>query len=199
MPFHNPYHFVPVKEQGSSEDLRVTAFKAGEGGHVTHDRFVTYPSQDARPVYSGRLICRLTTEDPIVIGHIREKLADDSHRVAPFELPLEGRPAIPASTLRGLISSIAETASNSALRVLEDRSLPYRANRERRSAGTTYDYFRQLSPELLPFHRDRHLLSIAEQLFGFVEQRQRGQSEEETAAGVSEPSALRFWPDASRA
>ena len=42
----------------------------------------------------------------------------------PFEL--EDKPAIPATTLRGLVSSIAEAASNSALRVLEDELYSFR-------------------------------------------------------------------------
>jgi CRISPR-associated protein (TIGR03986 family) len=129
MPFHNPYHFVPVKggTRTDADDLPIAVFKTGNGGHVTHDRFVSHTGQDkAQLVYSGRLICRLTTEDPIVIGNTRDELEDGSHRVSPFEFPLEGKPVIPASTLRGLIASIAEAASNSALRVLEDRSFSFR-------------------------------------------------------------------------
>jgi hypothetical protein len=39
----------------------------------------------------------------------------------------------------------------------------------RKSAGHTFDYF---PPELLPFHPEREAISIAERLFGFVEQGQ---------------------------
>jgi CRISPR-associated protein (TIGR03986 family) len=45
----------------------------------------------------------------------------------------------------------------------------------RRAGGSSHDYFRKLTPEILPFHKDRQQLTIAEQLFGFVEQRARGQ------------------------
>jgi hypothetical protein len=131
MPFHNPYHFVPVKTGSRSDDLPVSDFESGKVGQVTHDRFVSKAGLDsqAEPVYSGRLICRLVTEDPIVIGAQREDSQEGSPaRVSPFEL--SGRPAIPASTLRGLISSIAETASNSALRILEDRPFSYRERME---------------------------------------------------------------------
>ena len=114
--FHNPYHFVPVQRGNRQGDRRVEDFKRGVVGNFTHDRFYSGSGQDV--AYSGRLICRLTTEDPVVVGGRREKLADESHRVHPFEIK-EGEPAIPASTLRGLISSLAEAASNSALRVLE--------------------------------------------------------------------------------
>lgn len=128
MPFHNPYHFVPVKGGSgiTSQSMSVAALQAGEVEHVTHDRFVTRTTQEAQPVYSGRLICRLITEDPVVVGATSEPLDDGSHRVHSFEL--EGKPALPASTLRGLIASVAETASNSALRILEDRQFSYRAS-----------------------------------------------------------------------
>lgn len=130
MPFHNPYHFVPVKPDARPDDLPVSDFVTGKVGQVTHDRFVTATSRDAQtqPIYSGRLVCRLTTEDPIVIGDKRKELPDGSHRV--FPLMLEGKPGIPASTLRGLISSIAEAASNSAVRILEDRLFSYRGRME---------------------------------------------------------------------
>ena len=117
--FHNPYHFVPVKKREdfthyvTTEDAR-----KGKWGHHDHDRY-----RDAQ-TYSGRLICRLETVSPIVIG--AEQLEGTAPKeVKPFEL--DGEPAIPASTLRGLLSSIAEAASNSALRVLDcERTLSYR-------------------------------------------------------------------------
>lgn len=121
MAFHNPYHFVPVKSGERPDDIPVDS----KAEHITHDRFVSRTTQ-AQSVYSGRLTCRLTTEDPVVIGDKRaEELRNGSYQVLPFKL--EDKPAIPASTLRGLISSIAEAASNSALRVLEDRLFSYRA------------------------------------------------------------------------
>lgn len=131
MPFHNPYHFVPVKPdklQPRPDDLSVAHFETGKVGQVTHDRYVSHTGEGEhiQPVYSGRLVCRLTTEDPLVIGDTREKLPDESHRVFPFKR--DNKPAIPASTLRGLPSSLAEAASNSALRVLDNRPFSYRAS-----------------------------------------------------------------------
>ena len=134
MSFHNPYHFVPVKPNPRIESR--------EGRHVTHAQYVagTEEHDTRQPVYSGRLLCRLTTEDPIVVGSQREEVTvkrpagqqkkrgdqqDTPHRVYPFELA--NQPALPASTLRGLLSAVAEAASNSALRVLEDRPYSYRA------------------------------------------------------------------------
>lgn len=119
-PFHNPYHFVPVKKRDESttaNDHEVDAAKDGQWGHHGHDRY-------AEESYSGRLHCRLTTETPIFIGG--EQIAEsEPKQVRHFEI--EGEPAIPGSSLRGLLSSIAESANNSSLRVLHrDRLLSYR-------------------------------------------------------------------------
>jgi hypothetical protein len=75
--------------------------------------------------YSGRIVCYLTTESPIVIGGQQVKTDENQPAtVKPVELT-PGQPAIPASSLRGLLSSIAEAASNSALRVLDDKEMFY--------------------------------------------------------------------------
>jgi CRISPR-associated protein (TIGR03986 family) len=119
-PFHNPYHFVPVKkrdEKACANDLEVTNAKDGQWGHHGHDRY-------AGKTYSGRLVCKLTTETPIFVGGQQVENTEPKE-VKHFEM--DGEPAIPGSSLRGLLSSIAEAASNSALRVLHrDRPLSYR-------------------------------------------------------------------------
>lgn len=119
--FYNPYHFVPVTSGPSTDDLPVMEFRAGNTGHVRHDLYAS----DAGDVFSGRLVCRLTTEGPTVVGGQHERPDPEGPTVVhPFEL--EGKPAIPATSLKGLISSIAEAASNSALRVLENKVLSHR-------------------------------------------------------------------------
>lgn len=117
--FHNPYHFVPARPGGRTDDLCVKRFRAHDTGHVTHARAV-------EGSHSGRLICRLTTETPTVVGGKQQEgtYKRTPTTVKPFEI--DHRPAIPASTLAGLISSIAEAASNSALRILDDRPYSYR-------------------------------------------------------------------------
>ncbi len=116
--YHNPYHFVPVKPDARPDDLPRQDFPLASK-QVTHDRY--YPD-----AYSGRIICRLTTESPIFVGaqQTRKPSKKAPREVAPFEL--DKKPAIPGSSLRGLISSIAEAASNSALRVLEEKPYSYR-------------------------------------------------------------------------
>lgn len=119
--FLNPYHFIPLAPplEGSLVDIDAVL----EG--TLHDRFE--PNR-----YSGRMVCRLVTEGPVVIGARQQGPRDEKGageereiRAAPFELPSgqdgEDWPAIPASSLRGLISSLVEAASSSALRVLQDQ------------------------------------------------------------------------------
>lgn len=170
MEFHNPYHFVPVK--GDSErqaDLSREDFIAGKVGQVTHDRYLS--ARDGQPVYSGRILCKLTTKDPVVVGNQRDDLPDGSHRVLPFELEPD-KPAVSGATLRGLISTIAETASNSSLRVLINKFYAHRMAPE--INNRTNDFFNKISRETLPFNHRRRQITSAEQLFGFVEQNQPG-------------------------
>ncbi len=89
------------------------------GGHSRYE-------QDGR--HKGKICCTLTTETPIFVGARRYQEASEDHpaRVAPYEL--NGQPAIPATSLRGMISSIAEATSYSAMRVVDDRSLSRRAD-----------------------------------------------------------------------
>ncbi len=119
--FHNPYHFIPCETELKGDWLNVDAFKKGQCGHITHAR---YAEGDA--FFHGRLVCRLTTKTPLFIGgSVRQKGGEEeSGHVEPFKL--EGERAIPASSLRGLISSIAEAASNSSMRILKNQPLSCR-------------------------------------------------------------------------
>lgn len=113
--FHNPYHFVPVKKRTDADkqhDLPVDEARNGNWGGHSHAAY-------GKGLHSGRLVCRLTTESPVVIGAKQEETGKGQPKlIKPFELS-EGRPAIPASSLRGMIAAMVEAASNSALRVLD--------------------------------------------------------------------------------
>ncbi len=163
--FLNPYHFIPAKgTNGRHGDVDAAQFGNGirpSIGHVTHDRYVA-------STHSGRVLCALTTLGPIVVGASQTGDDGTAKHVQPFEI--EGQPAIPASTLKGLVASLAEAASNSALRVLKNTRLSLSIDRQRRPKGSVHGHFSKISPELLPFSRQRLTVSIAEQLFGFVEE-----------------------------
>src|SRR5216684_989241 len=123
--FLNPYHFVPCTGRNHKDDMEVEKLwpsdpeASPQSGNVTHAHY-------AASALSGRILCRLTTETPIFIGDQRSK---NEHPTPVSGFMLDSKPAIPASSLRGLISSVAEAASNSALRVLD--STPYSVRRPR--------------------------------------------------------------------
>lgn len=127
--FHNPYHFIPVKQENERRQEDTTHYipKAEiKEHHRSHARYAQQDSQD-QDVFSGRIVCKLTTKSPTVVGN--EQVVRDTglREVQPFEV--NGKPAIPGSSLRGLISSLAEAASNSALRVLDiEHFMSYRTS-----------------------------------------------------------------------
>lgn len=149
--FYNPYQFIPVGETGNpdapwplgegppkADDFR-QAREAFTGSRFSHASYAT-----GKDIWHGRIICRLSLKDPVFIGadRYREKLPDGKDKdgnlktkdgyavIKPYMLG--GEPAIPASSLRGLISSLAEAASGSALRVLHNkRPVSYRQPMEK--------------------------------------------------------------------
>ena len=136
--FLNPYHFIGLCAP-EPESLRDAGAYMSE--EPLHDRFA--PAAGSAETlgevrYSGRLLCRLTTEGPVVVGSTQRKPTGDDREteVVPFELgdpegpsdPGRRRPAVPGSSLRGLLSSLVEAASCSALRVPANRSFTRRAD-----------------------------------------------------------------------
>jgi hypothetical protein len=137
--FYNPYHFVPATGQvtdadGNTSSVGTEPFKAIEQGETAHPARHDRWSAATR---SGRIICRLTLERPTIVGGEQaEDLDDPAHRpktVAPYQRWVDvgnGKaqqwPAIPGSSLRGLVSSIAEALSQSALRVLDNTPYSFR-------------------------------------------------------------------------
>ena len=190
--FHNPYHFVPVVTEPANGGLalpvgneRANEF-AQSIGHRTHDR---YPPD----THSGRIVCKLTTESPLIVGAHQQRVKDAPTVVQMFKIG--EKPAIPASSLRGLISSVAEAATNSAMRVLEATwrrsEVGFGPNRTHAVDGSAVDAFAKISADLLPLGKDRRRqqLSIAELLFGFVEDRE---PTSEQASALTFASRLRF-------
>ncbi|HMP75078.1 MAG TPA: TIGR03986 family CRISPR-associated RAMP protein [Kiritimatiellia bacterium] len=114
--FHNVYHGVPLAERKPVD----TPFALPE--HVTHDRYVP-------GAFSGELSCKITVETPTLCGNRIEDRREWTKLIHPSEH--NGKPIIRGSALRGMISSVAEAASNSALRVLkDDRVFSYRRTLE---------------------------------------------------------------------
>lgn len=187
--FLNPYHFVPVSD--SEGPGCVPRDPTEWPAYLTHRRFVV--EEGTPKVLSGRLILRLTIEEATMVGGPQTKGSLLSARVVqPFRL--DTKLALPGSALRGMFAAVAEAASNSTLRVLsnvpsflpESERKKYEAMGKpdawplslssgpssRQSLGLIYDYWLRYGySSLLPLRAgdDRKTLTLAEQLFGVVE------------------------------
>jgi cold shock CspA family protein/CRISPR/Cas system CSM-associated protein Csm3 (group 7 of RAMP superfamily) len=120
---------------------------------------------------SGTISCTLTLEQPTVIGARRSGQQGNYQVLNQF---LYGtRPAIPATSIKGLISSLAEAASLSAYRVLKDEKLTVRDGQNARVfPSTVHDYVPEaLRPLSLSNERS---ISLAEQMFGYVIDSKKG-------------------------
>lgn len=113
MKFHSPYHFIPVQtDKTATTDWSADSpLKRADNHYLRHDYW--HPEGE-----SGRITCRITCRSPLVVGG-KQSPGDQATpgTVAAYVHP-HGGPAIPGNSLRGMISSLAEAISQSALRVL---------------------------------------------------------------------------------
>lgn len=152
--FHNPYHFIPIVKPDTSNWLPREALETHRQtkrtpDHHTHDRY--FDGIGDKKVYNGRILCRIETTTPVVFGGERIPTTKPQE-TKPFLLG--GEPAIPATTLRGMLSALVETASCSSLRVLENMYLTVRANYKKplKQIGILVWYGNTL--KLLPMQKD---------------------------------------------
>lgn len=173
--FHNPYVFIPFAPVQPDIWQPHASLRESRHSHATYAGF------------SGRLVLELETTTPIFIGSTRGTPpgANQPTPVNPFNL--NGQRAIPATSLRGVVSSMFESVSGSNTRVLEDSVLTTRVpNRpghwqtERKPLKLSTGAILGLrSPDLRPFGQtDRDRLSPVELLFGVVEDMGRKEDRE---------------------
>ncbi|MBK7931775.1 MAG: hypothetical protein IPJ98_31125 [Bryobacterales bacterium] len=119
--FHNPYHFIPVKKGDRRHGPDLTHDEMEKSSHVRHDVY-------AAGKFSGKIICRLTTKTPILNGDWQSEGTTAQPREvrnfrteADAQFPQGFSTDLAASSLRGMVGSLMEAASNSTLRVLEDK------------------------------------------------------------------------------
>ncbi|WP_027722142.1 TIGR03986 family type III CRISPR-associated RAMP protein [Maridesulfovibrio zosterae] len=108
--FIYPYHFV-----GLDHDCK--SYTANEKDNIFVDKFSGS---------SGRVLFEIEVESPMIIGACQQERDGKPSFVYQFEI--DGKPAIPASSLKGMLSSVMEAASNSSLRVLGDLNYSSRKN-----------------------------------------------------------------------
>mgnify|MGYP001118585168 CR=1 FL=1 len=120
--FLNPYNFVRPLSQSRPEGNIL-----GNCPPPPHDRYVD-------GLLTGRITCSVTAVTPLFISDshaVKGKVGE--HRSFRF-FEYDGEPAIPASSLRGMIRSVFETVTNSCFAVFEGQRLSYRLEARRATA-----------------------------------------------------------------
>lgn len=148
--FLNPYQFIPTTGTINGNRLRTQFSEITSGASTCRARHDLWQADTK----SGRVICRLHLDTPTVVGAAQEEDGIVSKRVLPYRR--NGQPAVPGSSLRGMVASLAEALSQSSLRVLEDRQLVVterlRGGATRPvQAGSVHEYFRPIDRDLLPW------------------------------------------------
>lgn len=117
--FHNPYVFIPFGNPGGDSRLPWSKYDELANSRHSHARY-------APEAFNGRLICRLTTRTPIFIGAGDRENTDDPKQKKNFTM--YNRIALPATSLRGMLSGLHEAITRSALRVMDNRAYSVRTN-----------------------------------------------------------------------
>ena len=99
--FHNPYNFIPAPPRNRSDpDL---------GDH----RPVSQASFDPARC-SGRIGVRMVAETPLLVPDTENaQESANGHKTFPLRLGADGKPSIPASSIRGMFRSAYEAITNS--------------------------------------------------------------------------------------
>lgn len=175
--FYPTYQFIPVTGEIDGKKIRqnyelIKQGRATEPPNVRHDLWVDSSC-------SGRIICSVYLNSPTVVGnrHVTDS-GSGKKRIEQYQW--QGQPALPASSLRGVVSSMVEALSQSTLRVLNidenkqmrvlDRRSPERDDKSRvRVPNTVHQYFDHIDQDMKPWQAAREQLTVAEMLFGVVE------------------------------
>ena len=115
MKFHSPYQFINIRPAKATIQYRNTGTKQREihSDYIRHDYW-------AKDGLSGCIHCRLSCQTPLVTGARQSKASKKAPAtVSPYRHP-DGTLALPANSLRGMLSSLTETLSQSSLRILAD-------------------------------------------------------------------------------
>jgi CRISPR-associated protein (TIGR03986 family) len=102
--FLNPYNFVRNMEQE-----RLSDHILGNCPPPPHDRYVSL---------TGRIECTVEAETQLFISDSHEVHDHNGHKTYRF-FQYEGQPALPASSLRGMIRAVFEAVTNSCLAVFQ--------------------------------------------------------------------------------
>lgn len=117
--FLNPYNFVRFVEPACTWE-----------GNTPEEKLLgrmTPPPHDRMLGLNGEIKCRITAETPLFVSDSHGVKTKGSHRSYRF-FEYDGKKAIPASSLRGMVRSVFEAVTNSCFSVFDgDRKLSYHA------------------------------------------------------------------------
>ncbi len=110
--FLNPYNFVRLLTQPRPENDVL-----GDCPPPPHDRYVGL---------TGRITCKVEAVTPLFVSDSHAVVEDNGHKTYRF-FQVDGQPALPASSLRGMVRAVFEAVTNSCFVVFDrNRRLPYR-------------------------------------------------------------------------
>ena len=110
--FLNPYNFVRLLGKPRPENHVL-----GNCPPPPHDRFVGL---------TGRITCQISAVTPLFISDSHAIWEDaNGHKTYRF-FQVDSQPAIPASSLRGMVRSVFEAVTNSCFSIIHDEQLKYR-------------------------------------------------------------------------
>lgn len=99
--FHNPYNFVPAPPRSSSDP------ELGDQSPIDQDEY-------SETRYSGSIEVRMTAETPLLVPDTEKAEQDaNGHKTFPLRVGADGKPLIPASSIRGMLRSAYEAVTNS--------------------------------------------------------------------------------------
>ncbi|KPA16872.1 CRISPR-associated protein, partial [Candidatus Magnetomorum sp. HK-1] len=149
---HHPYYFIEPQDQQVKREFNL----------ISH----TNKKHNDNKLYSGRILCKLITKGPLFIPDtntnsensinfnqeiVNEHEKDNlKHKNYTF-FRINDRVTIPGSSIRGMVSSVFETLTNSCFRVMDEkkyltrRTIPdiksmSNQNRENRRLSTNHQY-----------------------------------------------------------
>jgi CRISPR-associated protein (TIGR03986 family) len=134
--FYNPYNFVrylvqptPGGRASADSELGEMAAELPETARDANIKLLGKcppPGHDRFVGLSGRIECVATGVTPLFISDAHGiEVGDNGHRSYRF-FQYNGQKALPASSLRGMVRSVFEAATNSCFSTIEERRLFYR-------------------------------------------------------------------------
>jgi CRISPR-associated protein (TIGR03986 family) len=113
--FHNPYNFVPALVRQTSDP------ELGDHLPASHDQYLAGR-------WSGQISVTLTAATPLLLLDAAKASTSKDHKTYPLRLGLDGKPNLPATSIKGMLRSAYEAITNSRLSIFEGHNerLAYR-------------------------------------------------------------------------